>query len=225
VTYIYREKTVFDCKVAFRSVSRYEGTVSGDNFYSGDINNGQQLIMISDGMGSGESAYESSRNLIDAMEELLGAGVDRELAIKLVNSYLSEKNRGENFATMDMLIIDRYTGYGRLFKQGAATTYIRRRDWIEEIKSTSLPMGVDEEADCETAVKKFYDGDIIVMLSDGVYENLIYENEDDFIRQKLLDMTYDEPEEIADYLMSAVKEKSRRRLADDATVAVIAVRS
>jgi stage II sporulation protein E len=168
-------------------------------------------------------ACESSRRLIDAMEELLDAGVDRELAIRLVNAYLSDKNKGENFATMDMLIIDRYTGYGRLFKQGAATTYIRRRDWIEEIKSTSLPMGVDEKACCETAVKKFYAGDIVVMLSDGVYENLIYENEEDFIRQKLLDMSYYEPEEIADYLMAAVKEKSHRRLTDDATVVVVGI--
>jgi stage II sporulation protein E len=179
--------------------------------------------MISDGMGSGEAACESSKSLIDTMEELLGVGVDRELAIKLVNTYLSEKNKGEIFATMDMLIIDRYTGYGRLFKQGAATTYIRRQDWVEEIKSTSLPMGVDENACCESAVKKFYDRDIVVMLSDGVYENLIYENEDDFIRQKLLDLPYEEPEEIADYLMSAVKEKSYRRLMDDATIVVCKV--
>jgi stage II sporulation protein E len=223
VTYIYREKPVFKCRTACRSVSRYEGVVSGDNFYTGDINNGQTLIMISDGMGSGEAACESSRNLIEAMEELLGAGVEKNLAIKLVNTYLSEKNKGETFATMDMLLIDRYTGYGRLFKQGAASTYIRRRDWVEEIKSTSLPMGVDEESDCETAVKKFYDGDIIIMLSDGVYENLIYENEDDFIRKKLLEMKYEEPEEIADYLMSAVKEKSHRRLEDDATLVVIRI--
>lgn len=223
MTYVFREKPGFECKTAARIISKYDGIVSGDNYYIGDIQDGQKLIMISDGMGSGEAASASSQNLIDSMEELLQAGVDNDLAIRLVNSYLSEKNRGEMFATMDMFILDGYTGQGRIFKQGAATTYIKRNDWLEEIKSTSLPMGVEKSACCEQVVKKFYDKDIVVMLSDGVFEDLIYQNDDDYMRNLLLGMEYDTPDEIADYIVEGIRKNAYKNLPDDATVVVCKV--
>lgn len=218
--YHYKEKPRYRCVCAARVASKYEGQPSGDNFFIGDMDDGQKLMIISDGMGSGTEANEYSSGLIDTMEELLLTGIDKELAIKLVNAYLAEKNKGEMFATMDMLIIDTYTGQGRLFKQGAATTYIKRRDWLEEIKSTSLPMGVDERADCENSVKKFYAQDIIIMLSDGMYEELIYENKEDYVRNLILAMECDSVGEIADYIMEGLMKNSRRTLRDDATVLV-----
>lgn len=218
--FVFHEKPMFQLATAVRFLSRYEDEPSGDNYYIGNVRDGQKLVMISDGMGSGLKASEASQNLIDAMEELLMAGIDNQMAIKLVNMYLSEKNKGEIFATMDMLLVDLYTGQGRLFKQGAATTYIKRRKWIEEIKSTSLPMGVDEEACCEQLSKKIYNQDIILMLSDGVYEDLIYENKEDYIRNLLINMEYDDVEQVADYIIENVTRNSRKELSDDATIIV-----
>ena len=78
-----------------------------------------------------------------------------------------------------MLILDMHTGYGRIYKQGAATTFVKRGQWIEVIKSTSLPMGVIDGAVCETCRKKFYKDDIIVMVSDGVLESIVFENKEE----------------------------------------------
>lgn len=214
----FREKPEFICKTAVRRLSRYTGEVSGDNFYIGEIVDGQQLVMIADGMGNGEKASADSSNLLEILEELLQAGFDKEISIKLVNSYLASLNKGETFSTLDMLLIDLHSGAGRMYKQGAATSYVKRGEWLEMIKSTSLPVGVIEGAVCEKCVKKFYKNDIIVMVSDGILESVIFENKDDYLRDILCEMELDEPEDIVEYVIEKIKSVGGNRLRDDATI-------
>ncbi len=216
-----QEKPSFACKTAVRCMSRYPGQISGDNFYIGNIDDGQKLIILADGMGNGEGAAGESNALIDAMEELLEAGFDRDTSIKIVNSYLADKNKGERFSTLDMMIMDMHTGYGRLYKQGAATTYVKRGEWIELIKSTSLPMGVIEGAVCESCKKKFYNNDIIVMVSDGVLESIIVENKEDYMRDLILNNFSTEPEDIANDIVEEIRSIGGNRLKDDATIIVV----
>lgn len=214
------EKPGFVCRTAVRRMSRYDDQVSGDNFYIGDILDGQKLVMIADGMGNGTDASRDSNALIEALEELLAAGFDKEMSIRIVNSYLADRNRGESFATLDMLLLDLHTGYGRIYKQGAATTYIKRGEWLEMIKSTSLPVGIIEGAVCEKCTKKFYNNDIIVMVSDGVLESIIFENKEDYMRELLLKTDSSEPEDIAGDIANQIRAMSGSRLKDDATIIV-----
>lgn len=58
------------------------------------------------------------------------------------------------------------------YKMGANTTYIFRQNGnVEKIINKSLPLGIDEEVDQKTY--NLEDGDLIIMSSDGVLENLI----------------------------------------------------
>ncbi|MBE5933013.1 MAG: hypothetical protein E7263_06315 [Lachnospiraceae bacterium] len=216
-----REKPAFDCSTAVRCLSRYDNDVSGDNFYVGDIMDGQKLIMLADGMGNGKDAAVDSSLLIETIEELLTAGFDKETSVKIVNTYLSDRNKGERFSTLDMLILDMHTGYGRIFKQGASTTFVKRGEWIELIKSTSLPMGVIDGAVCESCKKKFYNNDIIVMVSDGVLESIVFENKEDYLKEILSNVDDAEPEEIAKDIVEEIRGGSGNRLKDDASVIVI----
>ncbi len=216
-----REKPAYSCRTAVRRLSRYENQVSGDDFYVGDIMDGQKLIMLADGMGNGSEAAGDSGFLIEAIEELLSAGFDKETSIKIVNTYLSDRNKGERFSTLDMLILDIHTGYGRIFKQGAATTFVKRGEWIELIKSTSLPMGVIDGAVCESCRKKFYNNDTIVMVSDGVLESIVFENKEDYLKDILLNIQDTEPEDIATELVAEIRGVSGNRLMDDASIIVI----
>ena len=214
------QKPQFICKAAVRRLSRYEDEVSGDNFYIGDISDGKKLMIIADGMGNGKNAFEDSNSLIEILEELLEAGFDNDVSIRIVNTYLSERNKGESFSTLDMLLLDLHTGYGKMYKQGAATTYIKRGEWMEMIKSTSLPVGVIDNAVCEKCTKKFYNNDIIVMVSDGVLESIIFENKEDYMRELLSEIDMDEPEDIASEIVSEIRSLSGKRLKDDATIIV-----
>ena len=214
------QKPDFRCVTAIRRLSKYENQESGDNFLIDELRNGQKLIIIADGMGNGEAASRDSMALIDSLEELLNAGFDKDISIKIVNSFLANRNHGETFATLDMLLVDLYTGHARLYKQGAATTYVRRGEWLEEIKSTSLPVGVIDGAVCETCCKKLYENDMVVMLSDGMLESIIVDNSEDYMRDLLLSVDYDDPMDIADEIADTVRAQGGSRLRDDATVIV-----
>lgn len=213
-----QEKPAFQCITAVRRMSRYAGEISGDNFYIGNIKEGYRLIMISDGMGNGEAASLDSSSLIEMLEELIAAGFEQDISIRLVNSYLSDKNKGERFSTLDMLLLDLHTGYGKIYKQGAATTYVKRGEWMEMIKSTSLPVGVIDGAVCEHCSKKFYDKDMIVMVSDGILESIIFENKEDYMRELLRDADTDDPEELVSYVAEQIVSQGGNRLCDDATI-------
>lgn len=220
----FEETPPFYIDMAVKRMSKYESDTSGDNYLLDELRSGQNLMILSDGMGSGEKASAQSTLLINTLEDMLTAGFDRELSVKFINSYLSRRNKGEIFATLDMLLIDCYTGYGRLYKQGAAATYVKRGDWIEIIKSTSLPVGIEEDAVCEKSMKKFYENDIIIMLSDGVLESIVFENKEDYMKEIIRNSESVFADEIADDIITNIRNLNGRNLKDDATVLVGVVR-
>ena len=47
---------------------------------------------------------------VDCLGKLLQAGFSIDVSVKTVNSLLALRSAGENFATVDMAIIDQYNG-------------------------------------------------------------------------------------------------------------------
>lgn len=220
---ILNQKPEFRIQTSARRLSCQEDVISGDNFYIGNLRNGQALLMIADGMGNGSRAAQDSEELLTAVEELVANGFEQEMAVRLVNAYLAEKNKGEHFTTLDMLLFDLYTGVGHFVKYGAATTYICRGNWMECVKSTSLPVGVMEDAGCECGSKKYYAGDLIVMVSDGVLDSIMFENKDDYMHTLLDRLKEEEPEAVVDAIVQDIRSVCGKRLKDDATMIVCKV--
>jgi len=82
-------------------------------------------------------------------------------------------------------------------------------------------MGVIDGAVCESCKKKFYNNDIIVMVSDGVLESIVFENKEDYLKEILSNVDDAEPEEIAKDIVEEIRGGSGNRLKDDASVIVI----
>ena len=95
--------------------------------------------------------------------------------------------RQDLFSTVDISELDLYDGTCRFYKIGAAATFIRRNGIVECLISTSLPVGVSYKLDMEKSEKDLYNGDFLVMVSDGVLEYLHVPNpeEDVYKRQTL----------------------------------------
>lgn len=198
-------------------------TVSGDNFSQMELPNGQLLMMLADGMGSGIEAAEQSEQLMDLLEEMLEAGFKKETAVGILNELLTVKSQGETFATLDICMIDLYTGLGEFMKMGASATFIKRGAWIETIQSTSLPMGIQEQTEIDTTQKKFYHGDMIVMVSDGLLDGIPFENKEECLKEMLLDIRSRNPQEIADILLQQVKNMNKQGMRDDASILVLGI--
>src|SRR5699024_3729737 len=115
-------------------------------------------------------AYEDSESVINLLEQFIEAGFSKEAAIKLINSVMVIKSEEQTFSTMDMSVINLYTGMCDFIKLGASTTFIKRGKKVEVIQSRSLPLGMINQLDYEADSKKLQDGDFIIMITDGIID-------------------------------------------------------
>lgn len=217
------EDTNFMILQGTASSSKEGETVSGDNFSCVDLAEGRYLMGIVDGMGSGETANEESEEIIELLEELIRTGFDEAAALSMVNAVLSGGEEAAKSTAVDLALADLYTGTCSFLKSGAAATFIRRNRWVEVLKSTSLPIGILPEPDCECAAKKLYDGDYIVMLSDGVLEAIDGEEKEEELGRILMDMTLQNPKEMAEYILDYAVMRAGGVARDDMTVLVTGI--
>lgn len=218
---IFEEDTHYRYLTGVRRIAKDGQQISGDNFSQMELKNGQMLMMLADGMGSGEEASRQSEQLVDLLEEMLEAGFRKESAIEILNELIAMQGQGERFTTLDFCMLDLYSGVGEFLKMGAATTFIKRGEWIESIQSTTLPVGIREQTELDAIRKKFYHGDLVVMVSDGVLDGIIFENKEECLKEILLDITTQNPQEFADQIMERISKMNGGILRDDATVLVL----
>lgn len=195
----------------------------GDNFSVTKVDVQKAVLMLSDGMGSGEGAYLKSEQVVELLEQLLSAGFCRELAIELLNSFISFLADGSVSSTLDLAMIDLYTGMVDFIKLGASTTFIKRKDRVECIRSTSLPVGVLEQVEFDTCARRLYDGDIIVMISDGVLDSIIFENKETYLADLIASVDTNNVQLIAEHIMEDIETMQRGSLRDDSTILVTGV--
>lgn len=119
---------------------------------------------------------------------------------------------------MDVCSVDLYSGLCRILKAGAASTFIKRDHWVEAISSTSLALGMVEELDFETASRKLYHGDYIIMVTDGVLDALPPEKSEETMKDIILDVKEETPKDMSREILERVLAYSDYRARDDMTV-------
>lgn len=127
--------------------------------------------LISDGMGSGEDASLTSDICAMFLEKMLSAGNRVELSVKMLGSFIRQKNNGtgdECSATVDLMELDLMSGQAVFAKNGAAPTYVVRGGSVYKLKSRNLPIGILKDSDPQLLRFRMHPGDVVVMVSDGV---------------------------------------------------------
>ncbi len=189
---------------------------SGDSYCAISLSDNRYALAISDGMGSGNQAAVESGVAISLLEQLLNAGFDRAATVKLINSALVLKAGAESFATIDLGLLDLMNGTAEFAKIGSAASYIKRAGGrVDTIYCTSMPAGILTSVDMELSSKRLFDGDVIIMISDGVADA---RRGEDWVENLLSGIDSDDPEEIADLLLKEAVICKKGNVDDDMTV-------
>ena len=181
---------------------------------------GRFVMCLSDGMGSGMEACRESESVVELLEQFLDSGFSQETAAKMVNSALVLKRQDGMFSTVDICAVDLYTGICSFLKAGASSTFIKRDHWVEAITSESLAAGLVQQIDFDTASRKLYHGDYLIMMTDGVLDALPLEREEETMKEIIMDIKEDSPKEISRGILERVLGYSDYRARDDMTVLV-----
>lgn len=210
------------------SAAKEPQEICGDTFAVVPLNKGKIALMLSDGMGSGSKAAGESNMAVGFLKKLLAVGFDVDVAVKTVNSLLLIKTPEESFATVDMAIIDTYSGETEFLKVGSAPSYIKRVREVNTIQSSSLPIGIVHQIEIEPIKTVIVSGDILVMVSDGIADVMAggprRGNEgESWVPNFLRRIDSSDPQDIADHLLRKAIELSGGRLRDDMTVLVAKV--
>ena len=221
-TVLFTEDTNYRVLYSAAKITREKETVSGDSYACCD-GGGSLVLCLSDGMGSGLAANRESEAVVDLLEEFITSGFSKETAAKMINSALVLQQNDGMFSTVDVCSLDLYTGVCNFLKAGAASTFIRRDQWVETIRSTSMAAGLIQQLDFETSVRKLYDGDYLVMVTDGVLDALPASREEETMKDILLNIHSPSPREFGRAVLEKVLSYCGYRARDDMTVLVAGI--
>ncbi len=189
---------------------------NGDSYRFTHIGRGKYVIALSDGMGTGSAAARESRAMLELLESFLYAGFETAMAVKFINSVMLLKSDAEAFVTMDLCIIDLFTGQAEFIKTGAEPSFIMHGKGVDTVKASSLPVGVVAGVDADSTLRYMKDGDVIVMVTDGI-ENLECGSMwvGDFIEKTIIN---DNSGGLADKILNRAIEQNNGEVRDDMTV-------
>ncbi|MDL4840497.1 stage II sporulation protein E [Aquibacillus rhizosphaerae] len=197
------------------------GLVSGDSYSTIEIGAGKYAMAISDGMGNGERAHEESTETLRLLQQILQSGIQEQVAIKSINSILSLRTSDEIFSTLDLAMIDLHNAAIRFLKIGSTPSFIKRGSKIHKVEASNLPIGIIQEFDVEVVSDQLKAGDLLIMMSDGIFEGpKDIENVDMWLKRKIKEMETDDPQEMADLILEEVVRTRSGHIEDDMTVLV-----
>ena len=207
------ERENFSISCCSLSRSKDLAPVCGDTSSSFRGLSSKYILALSDGMGTGDAAGKDSATVIKFLEKLLQAGFDKESALKLLNSALLIKNENESFATVDIASISLVNGKTEFIKAGAAPSFIKSNIGVYQLGCSSLPAGVLSGSYFEKTKCKLNDGDMLIMISDGINSA-----DEKLIIKTINEYNGNEPQELAALLLDAASGISE--VSDDMTVLV-----
>ncbi len=189
---------------------------SGDTFASLTLPDGNILLILSDGKGSGDAARLQSTETVRLLCRLLYAGFSPASAVRLANSVLGQQPDEEGFATIDLMLVDLSNPRADFIKSGASATYLKRQNIVKRIESQSLPAGILDEADMELKSETLQNGDLLVMLSDGVADAF---SDEKFLMSEINRLSkHNSPRQLSAALLDSAKQQKGNHAYDDMTV-------
>lgn len=207
------EKTKYSAVSGAFQINSGGGKWCGDTYDTFFDGKGKFIIVLSDGMGTGKKAAADSVVCSSLAAKLLRAGYPVESIIKMINAAMIVRSGEESLATLDIAIVDLYTGDVAFYKAGAGFSVAMKHMKMLKINKSSLPIGILRDISFEKIELNIRDGDTIVLMSDGVTDDAV-----NAWRNMLHGAEDYEGNELAEKLAKAAVLNAEEGSADDITV-------
>lgn len=186
-----------------------------ETFYDGG---GKLLAIISDGMGSGGRAAVDGAMAAGMTSRLMQSGFGADGVLRMVNSALMAKGGDESLATLDIAVIDLFTGRLENLKAGAAVSLLRSKGVVSPIGRASLPIGILRDIAFEKNTDTLTDGDILLLFSDGVTNDGL-----GWIEEALRDYPSGDMPTLAKKIAGMARARQKNDHEDDITVVAVRI--
>lgn len=167
--------------VGIAAMKKQGEKVSGDKGTYFKTDAGVLCVILSDGMGTGDSAARDSAQVVEILEKFLRSGVDPAVAMKILNSVMLLRSSDcWGYATVDLMCVDLFTGDTCFYKYGAAPSYVKTGRNIRRIKGETLAAGLSLGGGIAPDIvrMRLKPGCTAVIASDGV----LADTEDDWLK-------------------------------------------
>ena len=151
---------------AYNAPTRYVG---GDFYDFLQLNSGDWMGVLADVSGKGMSAALLSSMVLGALSMEFHSGTEPQEVLARVNRLLCEKSLPGQFVTL-FLFLQNPQGRGQFISAGHNPAYLFRSvtGKIQKLFSDAFFLGMFEEATFESRPFQLGQGDILVVISDGV---------------------------------------------------------
>ena len=193
--------------------------MSGDTHAVTRVEGDRLLVALSDGMGSGKEAENLSSTTLSLIESFYKAGLSSPLILNTVNKLLSI-NTEDSFTALDLSVIDFNACTADFIKYGSPYGFIISDQGIRIVEGNSLPLGIIDELKPSVCTAPLNDGDIILLLSDGVSDAFGSSGEViDFLRT----LPAKNPQTLADEVLYTAIKKNGGEKKDDMTALAVRI--
>ena len=222
-TFVFQEEPHFTIMTSVSKAVKETEKISGDNFSLEEIKDGSFAMILCDGMGSGVQANQQSQRVVEFLETFLEAGFETQKAFSMANAALASTLEESKLTGLDVCHLCLHTGEAEFIKAGASPSFCKRGQKIVEIGCEYLPLGCMVEVTPMVQTFDLMDGDMVIMMTDGVYD--CFEDKDGNNRMKEILARYEtnNTKDLADYLLRYAINCQGGHIRDDMTGLVAGV--
>lgn len=215
----FRRAPLYDAVFGLSSAVKDGKSESGDTHAVTRLNRDRFLVALSDGMGSGKRAREISSTSLSLIESFYKAGLNTPLILSTVNKLLSI-NTEDSFTALDVAILNLFDCSCDFIKYGSPYGFIIGKEGVRIVEGNNLPLGIIDELKPSVCTTSLNNGDIIVLISDGISDafgssSLII----DFLRSVLAK----NPQTLSDKILEKALMLNNGKKNDDMTVLTVRI--
>ncbi len=209
----------YDAVFGVAKAKKDGSNISGDTHSVVRISGNKFLLALSDGMGSGECAENISSASLSLIESFYKAGLNSNLILGTVNKLLAI-NTEDSFTALDVSVINLNDCSADFIKYGSPYGFIVGDNGVRIIEGNTLPLGIIDELKPSVASAELNDGDVIVLVTDGISDAFGSSGE---VIDYLRTVPAKNPQTLADGLLAQAVQLNDGEHKDDMTVLAVRV--